>query len=421
MENNQIKNHNKAFKVLTLSVFVVEFIYAMAGTVWSVLLPHLMNYYGKTVTDIGNATSMFGVGSIVGVLALMVILDKFKKPKVLSIIIALFFVAIFLQGIAPDFSILPIAYFTFGMAGMALDTVNAAIIVDIYEEKSKTYVSLLHGIFSIGSILGPLYAQFLLKSGFAWNVPYLISSIMIAIIFVVYIGIIIKNKKAITALHHSTQKELTGDELSIKQFFSKGVVIFSIIAIFFIMGSQNLSTGWIVKYLKENLHETGDITMFAPTMFFIGMAVARFSAPIIYKKIAPLKMLTLFLAIASIVSLGAYISDNVYLIIASMFVFGFGLGTSTPAVITNLCAAFPGQSGRASSFAFIGMGIGGVIYSLLGAAIITNFGMKVDLIVSSLLLLSSSPVIYLLYKLNLKREKEEKEAEVKAIEKECLS
>lgn len=401
----------RLYKILTAAIFTVEFIYAMAGTVWSVLLPYLMNYYNKSVTDIGAATSCYGMGSILAVLSLMYLLDRFKKPKVLSLILVVFFIGILIQGLAPEFYLMPVAYFIFGSAGLSIDTVNSAIIVDIYGEKSKTYINILQGMFGLGSILGPLYAQFIISSGLQWNMTYIFSAIAIAVIFVVYTILILTNKDAISRLHHSSIPEKTGSELTMKQFISRKEVLVTIGAIFLVMGTQNLTTGWLVKYMKEGLLAPEMISTLAITLYFIGVTSARFTTPLLYKKIEPLKLLVILMALGSITLFSVHMTNNPYIIPIGTFIGGLGLGTATPVIVANLCAVFPAQSGRASSFAFLGMGIAGVIFSFVGAAIISTFGLKAGVVLATILMMAAVPFILKLISFNKKAAKDNKELE----------
>lgn len=409
MDSQLILKDKKAYKRLTIGIFFIEFLYGISGTVWSVILPYLMNYYNKSVTDIGAVTSLFGIGSVIAVLILMYILDKFTKPRVLCIIALLFFASILLQGLAPAFLILPIAYFTMGGSVMAMDTVNAAVIVDMYGEKSKTYVNLLHGMFGLGSISGPLYAQFIIGSGFQWNITYLSTSIVIALAFVFITWTVLANKESINKLRKASTVEESHEALTIKQFFARKEVIFSIMAIFLVMGAQNLANGWMVKYMRENMMVSATISTVTITMFFLGLTLSRFLTPPLYKKIEPLKLLLILLAVGSVVSFAAYMSENPYFMAAGSLFGGFGLGTATPVLITNLCLVFPGQSGRASSFAFIGIGISAVAFSFLGAAIINAFGMKTAIVLAPVLMFMAVPFIGLLATLNNKRIKSEED------------
>jgi len=392
-----LKKDKKIYKLLTISIFFIEFIYAMAGTVWGVILPHIMIHYNKTFTDIGAATSLFGVGSILSVLLLMFVLDKYKKLKVLCFILVVLIAGILIEGLAPPFYLLPISYFIFGSAGMALDTVNSAIIVDIYGDKSKTYINILQGMFGLGSIMGPLYAQFVISNGFQWNMPDIFSSIAVAVLFVIYTGIVIVNKGSINRLHHSSVLEKTGNELTIKQFISRKEVIVTICAVFLITGAQSLSNTWLVKYVKENLQAPAELATIAIMLYFMGITLSRFTTPLLYKKIEPLKLLMILITIGGATMFAVYMTDNPYIIPVGTFLGGLGIGTAIPVIISNLCSVFPGQSGRASSFAFLGMGISSVAFSFIGAAIITAFGLKVGIILASVLMLCSIPLFVKLY------------------------
>ena len=410
------KKDKKIYKLLTLGTFLIEFVYGVYTTVWSVLLPYMMNYYHVSVAEIGASTSLFGVGGILGVLTLMYLLDRFSKPKALCIIVVVFVISMFMHSIAPEFIILPIAFCLAGASTMAIDTINAAIIVDIYGDESKTYVNILQGMFAIGCILGPVFAQFIIGIGLGWNVTYLCFVYAMMAALALYALVVFINKGTVKRLKKASHETKTGNELSIRQFIKRKEVILTVCAVFLASGSQGLSQGWMVKYLKEDLLTTAVISTIAATIFYVGLAISRFSSPVLYKKFEPLKLLAVLLGIGGLIVFGTYISENPYLIIIGSLFFGFAVGTAIPGLVANLCSFFPGQSGRASSFIFIGMGIAGVFFSFFTAAIITWFGLKTCIVLSSFFILGTVPFIVMLMRINNARGKVEIEGALEKAE-----
>lgn len=401
-EEDFISKDKKTYTLLTISVFIIEFIYGTACTVWGVILPSLMSQYDKTVSDIGAAQSKFGIGAIIAVLILMYILDKFKKPRVLSLVLVIFFFGIFIQGLAPEFAILPIAYLLFGMAGMAIDTIHSAVIVDIYGKKSGLYINILHGMFGLGCILGPIYAQLLLSAGFGWNASYLYCSYAVAVMCVLFSVLVFKNKGAVNRLQAKTVKA-SGKQLTVKQFLARKEVIITIVAIFITKGSYITAASWFVKYMQQSLNAAAYLSTAALTLYYAGMAVSRFTAPLFYKKIAPLKMLVILLGLGGIVLIVSVLLNNAYVMLIGTFFAGYGFGTAVPVLVANLCSLFPGQSGRASSFVFIGMSISSTSFSIISASIIAALGLNAGVISAGLFLIIPIPFIVYLVILN-KRE-----------------
>lgn len=397
-----ISKDKKTYTLLTISIFIIEFIYGTACTVWGVILPSLMTQYDKSVSDIGAAQSKFGIGAIIAVLILMYILDKFRKPRVLSLILVIFFFGIFIQGLAPEFAVLPIAYLLFGMAGMAIDTIHSAVIVDIYGKKSGLYINILHGMFGLGCILGPIYAQILLSAGLGWNASYLYCSYAIAVMCVVFSVLVFKNKGAVNRLQAKTIKKASGKQLTVKQFLSRKEVIITIVAIFIIKGSYITAASWFVKYMQQSLNAAAYLSTAALTLYYAGMAVSRFTAPLFYKKVAPLRMLVILLGLGGIVLIVSVLMNNAYIMLVGTFFAGYGFGTAVPVLVANLCSLFPGQSGRASSFVFIGMSISSTSFSIISASIIAALGLDVGVISAGLFLIIPIPFIVYLVILNKK-------------------
>ncbi|GEM_PF-1211632 len=403
METEINAKTKKAFKLLTAGVFAIEYIYGLSVTVWGILIANLMLYYNKTYTDVGFATSFNGLGSILGVLLLMTFLDRFKKPKVLIAGTFLFLICVLGQGIAPAFAILPIIYFFKGIASLSLDTVNSSVIVDMYGSRSKVYVNILHGFYGAGSISGPIFATIIMSNGYQWNYTYLLISVIIVVVLIYYITVMIKFKPEINKISTPLKKIETADKLTVAQFLKRKEVYFSILSIFLCLGSMTMTTTWTLKYMTEVLGTTVFLGTIATTMFFIGLTASRFLTPLLYKKIQPLTVLFFASLIASASLAVAHFSGNAYLIPFGTFMVGAGAGLGTPIIVSNICSLFPGQSGRASSFAMFGMGLATFVFSYLGAYINTTFGIGTGVKTPIVLLLLVLPCIYVLIRSNKKR------------------
>lgn len=401
----------KAFKLLTAGVFAIEYIYGLSVTVWGVLIASLMVYYNKTYTDVGFATSFNGLGSILGVLLLMTFLDRFKKPKVLIAASILFLLCVLGQGIAPPFAILPFVYFLKGVAALSLDTINSSVIVDMYGDRAKVYVNILHGFYGAGSISGPIFATLIMTNGYQWNHTYILISAIIILVIIYYVTVMIKYKSYISKISTPAKKEEDVQKLTIREFLKKKEVYLSIFTIFLCLGSQNMTTSWTQKFMVEVLGATVYLGTIATTMFFIGLTISRFLTPLLYKKIQPLSVLFVMLTISIISFSISHFSGNMYLIPFGTFMGGAGIGLGTPIIVANLCTYFPGQSGRASSFAMLGMGLATFVFSYLGAYVNTVFGIQTGVQMPILLLSIALPCIYLLIRSNKKRNAEVKPCE----------
>lgn len=395
----------RAFKMLTAGVFALEYIYGLSVTVWGVLIASLMTYYTKTYTDVGFATSFNGLGSILGVLLLMTFLDRFKKPKFLIAASILFLFCVAGQGIAPPFVVLPFVYFLKGVAAISLDTVNSSVIVDMYGQRAKVYVNILHGFYGAGSITGPIFATLIMTNGYQWNHTYILISAIIILVITYYVTVMVKYRPEINKISAPMKKADTGQKLTVKEFLQRKEVYLSIFTIFLCLGSMNMTTSWTQKFMVEILGATVYLGTIAVTCFYIGLTLSRFLTPLLYKKYQPLSVL-MFMLIVAIISLSiAHFSGNMYLIPFGTFMAGAGIGLGTPIIVSNICSLFPGQSGRASSFAMLGMGLATFVFSYLGAYVNTTFGIQAGVRMPIILLSLALPCIYLLIRSNKKRAK----------------
>lgn len=403
MESILLEKNRKSALPLTLLIFVIELTYGISSTAYIVLMPNMIEFYHTTFTDMGSLNACWGLGSILSVLLLMVILDKLSKPRVLLVILLAFLFSMFIQGIAPPFSYMPVANVIWGASNLAMDTVNASILADIYKEKSNTYINILQGIFAFGCILGPFITQFVLSLGYQWNIVYMLFTFIIIATIPFFVLILYKNKDFIKNLKSSNQDMLNGKEISIKQFLLHKEVQLAMIVIVFLIGAQSITQTWIVQYMSEDLHSQEIISASVSALFFTGLAISRFTSPIFRKHGSPIKTLSVVLFFGGILTFGAYLCVNEYILAAGSLCLGLSIGNANPLMISHLCSIFPNQSGRATSFIFIGIGTGVVVFAYIGATAVTLLGLKYGIALAALLISFASIPVFRLFKINAAR------------------
>lgn len=400
MESIPLEKNRKSALLLTLLIFSIELIYGVSATAYIVLMPKMIEFYNTSFTDMGSLNAFWGLGSIISVLLLMVILDKLSKPKVLLFILVAFLFSMFIQGIAPPFSFMPAANIIWGASNLAIDTVNASILADVYKEKSNTYINILQGIYAFGCILGPFVTQFILSLGYQWNIVYMLFTILIIATIPMYVLILYRNKDFIKNLKSSNQDMINGKEISIKQFILHKEVQLAMIVIVFLIGAHSITQTWIVQYMSEDLHSQEIVSASVSALFFTGLAISRFTSPIFKKHGNPIKTLSIVLFFGGILTFGAYLCINEYILAAGSLCLGLSIGNANPLMISHLCSVFPNQSGRATSFIFIGIGTGVVVFAYIGATAVTLLGLRYGIALAALLISFASIPVFRLFKIN---------------------
>ena len=405
MESVLSAKNKKSILLLTIIVFLLEFIYGISNALYIVLTPHMISFYNSSYTEMASLNSLWGIGSITSILILMVVLDKHSKPRVLFLIVIAFLISLLMQGIAPPFIYLQITNILWGASSLALDAVNAATLVDIYGSKSKVYVNILQGTYAVGCILGPVCAQLVLNIGFQWNIAYMFFAYSIIAIIPIFMFILFRNKEFIKNLNKANELKIHEKEISIKQFTGHKQVQLAMIIIFLVNGAQAISQSWIVQYMSADLHSPENISAAVSSIYFIGLALSRFLSPIFYKKHDSIKILAIVMFIGGIATFFAYMNEYEYVIAAGSFFFGIAMGNASPLLISHLCSVFPGQSGRATTFLYIGMGISSILFAFIGGEFITLFGLKLGISLSILLIVIAVIPTIKLSKINVSLKK----------------
>ena len=141
----------------------------MLGT----LLPGMIQYYSLSITQASYINISLELGGTTAMVLALFLLDRMNKGKTLLILALLFgFVGLF-TGSAPPYIVLLGSRFLLGLIGSVLDNLCATYISDLYGEHRARYVSILHTLFAVASMIAPKFAAICFEVG-GWNLAYLI-------------------------------------------------------------------------------------------------------------------------------------------------------------------------------------------------------------------------------------------------------
>lgn len=145
-----------------------QFIFFTCGlgiSSWAPMVPYVKDRLMLNEADLGFLLLLLGLGAIVMMPVSGILMNKIGSRKV--IVISTFLVALAMPflTIISTFTGMAIVLFIFGCGIGTVDVAMNAHGVQVQNLYGRPIMSSLHGLFSVGGLLGPLGIGFLMKSG----------------------------------------------------------------------------------------------------------------------------------------------------------------------------------------------------------------------------------------------------------------
>ncbi|EXJ82517.1 hypothetical protein A1O3_06330 [Capronia epimyces CBS 606.96] len=235
-----------------------------------VLLPEIGDFYGLKV---GTTSLIFPTG-VFGYVCSTVIVELIhgrlglRGIAYLSPVVRLLAMAVLATG--PSFTIALAGYFLMGFgiglsdAGFSAWAANAPY--------ASIVQGFMHGSYSLGSILGPLVADMMLKRSFKWYEFYSTTGILLVVeLLVLALAFRFDNADRYTANHGESDEPHNCNALQHRATWICGAFCF------FYVGLEGCFTDWIAVFMQRARHAEPTTSSLATSMFWIGMTSGRFT------------------------------------------------------------------------------------------------------------------------------------------------
>lgn len=364
---------NKQKIYYTTGSFLVMFTGAICTTTQGVMLTNYIDYYQLKSYEQG-LMSAFQSGGNLAALFLIGFLQKYlKKNEILlgaAIIIPLVF---FMFSMRPFIFIFLVGYALYGIAFGFVDSLASSVMVDLYPEKSSFYMNLLHGIYGVGGLFGPILMRGLQLLQMQWQVILFVIACFALLVALVYLIITIKTYKVLQ--NHSLQKRIKMNEV-IGFLKNKNKRILFICAFFY--GAHQIGiTLWVARYISEYLQtpQWGAITL---SVFWICVAVSRLTIPQMHWQNK--KIMILGHMICGIILIFGIISQNGFLMMICTGISGIAEGTLLPLTLDTACHWEVDNTALGSSMILLAHYLGFIITPIVMGSIISRFSIGIGML-----------------------------------------
>lgn len=346
-----------------LTVFMIAFglYFSMFGT----LQPNIIEYYNLDLHQASFFIIVQNIGTVISMIATVLVVDRLNKNRLIGFMILLMGLFLIIMGIAPHFFVLLAVWSILGVFTSMSNNACSAYCSDLYGPERSKHLAILHSFYGFGSLLGPTYAAWMLRTNKGWNGSYGSFGIIIFAIGILFFVSMFIKKEPVPMI---TNKDKNGNRKKIsfrKLLGNKNMLALALMSIC-VSGFQLLPS-WIPTYLnrQDAIYYTLDRCSLIMTLYFIGMVISRLSYSYLSKWLSPHKYVKLSSLISAAILLFTLLIQASWLWYICLFSLGLVSGALYTAQHALACDEYPEYSASAMSIITLSTALGSILINAL--------------------------------------------------------
>jgi len=354
---------------LYLSVLASFFLFGVSNTVIGATLPRILDDFGWSYRAAGAVLAAGSIAFFLSAYAAGRLVGRLGAKTVLAAGFGLNLVALAFFGSGPSIW-LNLALNACMGAGQGLLEVGANwAVLRMSDERTGRSLSIVHGAFALGAVVGPVIAGALAAASAPWVLSFRGLCALFAAMFAASLVL------PLDALGRDEARVAGGPSLSRRPAYWLGAL-----ALFLYVGAEHGVSTWSAELFKRALGSSAATASIAVSVFWIGLFEGRMGIPAAFPRARPGSVL----GILSLGTVGSIATLALCAIIGpaaaplawvAVAVAGLACSAIYPLVVSVVGAAFPRDQGTATGFASTGGGLGAFAFPWIMANAAATFGL----------------------------------------------
>ncbi|MFI9746270.1 MFS transporter [Streptomyces sp. NPDC052494] len=321
--------------------FAVAAVFCVHGAVtgsFATRIPWIQEHAGVSAGQLGLALAFPALGASLAMPLAGAISHRFGARTALRGLLALWTLSLTLPSLAPNIWGLCGALFVYGATAGMSDVAMNALGVETENRLGKSIMSSLHGMWSVGALLGSAAGTVAAHIGGDARTHHLIAALTLTALGMICCQGVLDV--------HSTQDEEAPPRFSLPP---KAALIIGAIG-FCAVFAEGASLDWSAVYLRDELGSSAGLAAASTTAFALTMAVARLAGDRVVDRFGAVRTVRAGGAVATLGGLLVVLAPH-----AAVAMAGFGLIGLGVAVVVPLAFAAAARSGPNPSQAIAGV------------------------------------------------------------------
>ena len=364
----------KRFLPLYISLFSIFALFGISMTVIGATLPKIFAEFGWSYMTAGIVIAAGSIGYFLSSYLAGILFPFLGIRLTISLSLILICCGLELFARTPIAWLNMMLYFIIGVGQGGIEIAVDWAVLRMEGPGGGKAMSLMHGAFSIGAVVGPLIIAILISANLEWTLVY-------RIIGILFIGLAIFMQFMPLRFLGKDRARITNR--SRRDLFQQSIYWLGFFALFVYVGVELGISNWIAEYFVSVFKAPIPTGSFMVSLFWAGLLMGRFGIPIIQKSIKREKILialSTLMAISLIAfNIIGFIGDGriASAVAGIMVIFaGFGCSIIYPTIMSIIGDSFPQAQSEAVGFAAMGGGIGGFLFPYMMSAVSTGWGIR---------------------------------------------
>ncbi len=364
----------KRFLPLYISLFIVFALFGISMTVIGATLPKIFAEFGWSYMTAGIVIAAGSIGYFLSSYLAGILFPLLGIRLTISLSLILICCGLELFARTPIAWLNMMLYFIIGVGQGGIEIAVDWAVLRMEGPGGGKAMSLMHGAFSIGAVVGPLIIAILISANLEWTLVY-------RIIGILFLGIAIFMQFMPLRFLGKDRAHITNR--SRRNLFQQPMYWLGFFALFVYVGVELGISNWIAEYFVSVFRAPIPTGSFMVSLFWAGLLMGRFGIPIIQKSI---KRERILIALSTLMAISliafniiGFIGDGRIASVAAgimVILAGFGCSIIYPTIMSIIGDSFPHAQSEAVGFAAMGGGIGGFLFPYMMSAVSTGWGIR---------------------------------------------
>ncbi len=351
-------------------------------TVIGATLPKIFVDFGWSYTTAGAIIAAGSIGYFLSSYLAGIFLSALGLRLTLSLSLLLIFAGLEFFAATPVPWLNMLLYFIVGVGQGGIELSVDWATLRMEGAGGGRAMSLMHGAFSIGAVVGPLIIAILISAHLEWTLIY-------RGIGVLFLAIAVFMQFMPLAALGKDRGHIAGG--SRRDLFRHPAYWLGFFALFVYVGVELGISNWVAEYFVRVFGAPIATGSFMVSLFWAGLLVGRFGVPFLQatikrEKIFIVLSVLMALSVIALASIGFMNNGKIASVIAGVLVIfaGFGCSIIYPNIMSILGDLFPHTQSEAVGFAAMGGGMGGFVFPYLMSAVSAAWGIRTGFMIYAL-------------------------------------
>jgi fucose permease len=360
----------KEYSGLYASLFMIFVIFGTSSTLIGAALPKILLEFHWSYAIAGAVIAASALGSFLANYATGRIIGRFGPKATLGFGLGLNAAATALFAASPSPALNALLSFAIGFGQGFLEVGVNWSVLRMDKSGSGKAMSLMHGGFSVGAVLGPFATGLLMSVGAVWTAVYRCAALLFALLLAAILALPLGRLGRVEASRSKGAVRGRGP-----------VRLLGFATLLFYVGVELGISNWSAEYFARCFGLGAATAAFVVSIYWGGLSLGRFGFPFLFRKAEPGRLLiglSILLSLSVGLLAAAGLGGEAARPLAFLAVALSGLGSSCvyPMVISLVGAAHSADPGPAIGFASTGGALGSFSFPFLMSAIAGGFGIK---------------------------------------------